>query len=74
MQDGPETRARRRGRQGQRRGTEIERDLGAQDGDDHLRDKIQRGDPGEQTQQQEEATEDLRYRHEMRCQFGQGKP
>lgn len=73
MQDGPETRARRCGGQGERRGAEIHRDLGAQDGDDHLRDKIQRGDPGEQTQQEEEAAEDLRYRYEMCRQFGQGK-
>ena len=73
MEDGPETRLGRRRGQGERGGAEKQRDLGAQDGYDHLRDKIQRGDPGEQTKQQQQAAEDLRYRYKMRRELGQGK-
>ena len=73
MEDGPESRLGRRRGQGERGGAEKQRDLGAQDGYDHLRDKIQCGDPGEQTQQQEQTAKDLRYRHEMRRELGEGK-
>ena len=73
MQNGPETRFWQRRGQRKRRGAQIQRDLGAQDGDDHFRDKIEGGDPGEQTQQQEQAAEDLRHCHEMCREFGPGK-
>jgi len=73
MQHGPETRFGWRRRQGERRGAEIDRDLGAEDGDDHLCDKIKRRDAGEQPEQQQQAAEDLRYRDEMCREPGQGK-
>ena len=59
MQDGPKPCFGWGGGQGERRSAEKHRDLGAQNGNDHLRDKIQRGDPREQTHEQEEAAEDL---------------
>jgi hypothetical protein len=73
VENGPETGFRQGGREGERTGSQKYGDLGRQDGDDHLCDKEKRRDACEQSEQKEEAAEDLRNRNEMGCQFRQGE-
>lgn len=74
VQDGPHTCFGRGGWKRKWAGTEIQRDLGTEDGNDHLEDKIEGGQAGEQTEQEQETAEDLADCDEMGCGFRNREP
>lgn len=70
VQDGPKSGFRQCGWKRERTSSQQDADLGGQDGYDHFRDEVKRRDPGEQSEKQEEAAEDLGYRYKMGRQLG----
>ena len=67
MQDGPKTCFGWGGGQGERRSAEKHRDLGAQNGHDHLNDEGDGNDARRETGEQQQSTQDFKAADEVCC-------